>query len=61
MKAVKLSFIQKTNDTDIFEKTPPRYPVIMGPLLINRIPVTAPILAPLFGVLFLNGHIFLKN
>jgi hypothetical protein len=28
---------------------------------INRIPVMAPILAPLFGVHFLRGRIFLKN
>jgi hypothetical protein len=28
---------------------------------INRIPVMAPILAPLFGVLFLRGCISLKN
>jgi hypothetical protein len=29
--------------------------------VVNRIPVMAPILAPLLGVLFLRGHISLKN
>jgi hypothetical protein len=29
--------------------------------VVNRIPVMAPILAPLLGVQFLGGRIFLKN
>jgi hypothetical protein len=29
--------------------------------ILNRIPVTAPILAPILGSLFLKGHISLKN
>jgi hypothetical protein len=28
---------------------------------VNRTPAMAPILAPLFGVFFLGGHISLKN
>jgi hypothetical protein len=57
-KARKMRYNKKNGPVT---KVVTRTCAVINPALINRIPVMAPILAPLLGVHFFQGHISLKN
>jgi hypothetical protein len=56
-----LSVHKRPYNTKYRIKLPPTQLNFCVEAVINRIPVTAPILAPLFGLYYSEKHIFLKN